>query len=170
MATNSNDRPFGLGDAVVTVVLGAGVFLGSFVGTFKTLQALTDRDFGTAEFPPWFRREFIAAYVRGNGPICPGFKCDRHRVRRSDLTVDHITPKCEGGRTSTANAGILCRWCNSRKSDAYGPTEWLFGRGGGSPRRARKTPLLVAASTRRLKHVSDKTPSTPRQRRKKTKS
>lgn len=35
----------------------------------------------------------------------------------TDLTGDHITPKSRGGQPTADNIQVLCRPCNSRKSD-----------------------------------------------------
>ena len=37
------------------------------------------------------------------------------RKETSQLTFDHVQPKCRGGRTSWDNIVIACRSCNSRK-------------------------------------------------------
>ncbi len=37
--------------------------------------------------------------------------------RTEDLTLDHVTPKSRGGKTSWDNLTTACRKCNSRKGD-----------------------------------------------------
>ncbi len=41
-------------------------------------------------------------------------RCDE-LLTWNDFTVDHIVPHGRGGRTSVANAALMCRTCNSRK-------------------------------------------------------
>ena len=42
--------------------------------------------------------------------------CLQH-FRAEELTIDHIRPWSLGGRTELSNAQLLCRACNSRKSN-----------------------------------------------------
>lgn len=42
--------------------------------------------------------------------------CHQH-FRAEELTVDHKRPWSFGGRTELSNAQLLCRACNSRKSN-----------------------------------------------------
>ena len=44
--------------------------------------------------------------------------CHQH-FRAEELTVDHKRPWSLGGRTELSNAQLLCRACNSRKSNNY---------------------------------------------------
>lgn len=44
--------------------------------------------------------------------------CHQH-FRAEELTVDHIRPWSLGGRTELSNAQLLCRACNSRKSNNH---------------------------------------------------
>lgn len=92
---------------------------------FKVLQGLRDEDFGDGEFPRSFRQELIDEHVRVHGCRCPG--CGR-RVRRSELTVDHIVALANGGRTSRENAKVLCLWCNSSKGARNSWLDFLLGR------------------------------------------
>lgn len=101
----------------------AGAIVG--VVALKTVQALFDEDFGDGEFPAWFRAELRDEHIAWNGHTCPD--CGR-RVRYRDLTVDHIVALRNGGRTSRANAAILCRRCNSRKNDRNSIFDYLAGR------------------------------------------
>lgn len=43
-------------------------------------------------------------------------ECHQH-FTAEELTVDHIVPWSKGGRTELSNAQLLCRACNSRKSN-----------------------------------------------------
>lgn len=95
------------------------------VALWKAYQAVVDEDFGTTEFPAWFRAELIKSHVRWHGSKCP--KCG-YRVHRSDLTVDHIFPLRWGGRTSRQNAQVLCFSCNSSKGARFGLGELIRGR------------------------------------------
>ncbi len=45
-----------------------------------------------------------------------GLHC-QHCGATSDLTIDHITPLVRGGSNELDNLQILCKSCNSRKSD-----------------------------------------------------
>jgi 5-methylcytosine-specific restriction enzyme A len=65
--------------------------------------------------PEWRRHRAtaIAAHVRENGWICPGYNRPPHPSR--DLTVDHPVALANGGAVIQAAAPILCRSCNSRK-------------------------------------------------------
>ena len=65
--------------------------------------------------PEWRRRSAaaIAAWVRANGWICPGYGRTRHPSR--DLTVDHPTALAHGGSLLEQETPVLCRECNSRK-------------------------------------------------------
>ncbi len=67
----------------------------------------------------WSRR----AVLRRDGWTCvycgvqPG---DRRRGRvlaRADFTVDHIVPRCRGGRNTWSNTACACYTCNQRKAD-----------------------------------------------------
>ena len=109
------------GDQVARLLRAA--FFG--VLAFKLLQATFDEDFGNGEFPGRFRHELIDHHVARHGHRCP--ECGS-RVRRADLTVDHIVPLTGGGRTSRANAAVLCRWCNSSKGAAICLLDLVRGR------------------------------------------
>lgn len=92
---------------------------------WKTLQAFTDEDFGDGEFPRRFRDELREEHIERHGSYCLG--CDS-AVAFEDLSVDHIVPMSRGGRTSRANAAVLCRRCNSRKGNSMSMLDLLRGR------------------------------------------
>lgn len=52
-------------------------------------------------------------YTKQNG-ICP--ICKKH-YEISEMEGDHITPWCEGGKTSIDNLQMLCKSCNRQKSN-----------------------------------------------------
>lgn len=93
---------------------------------FKLVQAAFDEDFGDGEFPRRFRHELIDVHVARHGRRCA--RCGS-RVRRCDLTVDHIIPLSRGGRTSRFNAAVLCRRCNSSKGAEVSLLDLVRGRG-----------------------------------------
>ncbi len=101
------------------------VFIGGCVVTYKALQAIFDEDFGRGEFPRGFRDEMRQQHIAQHGCRCP--QC-RRRVRYSDLTVDHIVSMKNGGRTSRANAEVLCRPCNSQKGARNNFIDHIRGR------------------------------------------
>lgn len=114
----------GVGAFALGALGGLGLIALGIVG-YKVAQAVTDEDFGTVEFPARFRRELIAAHIARDGRRCP--RCRRH-VRRRDLAVDHVVALANGGRTSRANARVLCRACNSRKGARQTFTDYIAGR------------------------------------------
>jgi hypothetical protein len=116
--------PGGLNFAAVlsTLAVAAGVS----VVAYKAAQAAFDEDFGPGEFPRSFREELIAHHVARNGSWCG--HCER-RVPRRHLTVDHIVSMQNGGRSSRANAQVMCRSCNSRKGAKNTILHRLRGRG-----------------------------------------
>ncbi len=111
--------------AVAKGFFGTLLAVGGAVATYKVGQAIFDEDFGTVEFPPWFRREKIKAHVAIHGWYCP--KCKRS-VRRGSLTVDHIVALRNGGHTSRLNAQVICGPCNSSKGARNVPLDYLRGR------------------------------------------
>lgn len=40
-----------------------------------------------------------------------------HKLRISDLTFDHVTPRSKGGKTNWYNIVTACQDCNTRKAD-----------------------------------------------------
>ncbi len=92
---------------------------------YKFFQALTDEDFGDGEFPRWVRHEIKQKHKKSYGCYCLG--CNM-RVRDKDLEVDHIVAFRNGGRTSRANAQILCRSCNAQKGARNSVFDYIRGR------------------------------------------
>jgi len=45
-----------------------------------------------------------------------GFKCLKCG-REDNLTIDHILPRCKGGKNKQSNLQTLCYKCNCNKSD-----------------------------------------------------
>lgn len=60
-------------------------------------------------------RDRHAAYARQDG-VCP--VCGK-RFEYSEMEGDHIVPWSKGGATTADNCQMLCRKCNSLKSDKY---------------------------------------------------
>lgn len=60
-------------------------------------------------------RDKSAAYSRQNG-ICP--ICKKH-FEDKDMAGDYIKPWSKGGQTVPENCQMLCKDCNSKKSDMY---------------------------------------------------
>jgi len=119
--TTTKDVLVGLG---LGVLAGAAI-VGGAILLFKGGQAVLDEDFGTTEFPAWFRREKIDAHVAAHGWHCTKCNCD---VTPGSLTVDHIVSLKNRGRTSRMNARVLCLWCNSSKGGRNVPLDYLRGR------------------------------------------
>lgn len=111
----------GLGGSLLKLL---GVVTGCVV-VYKGLQAIFDEDFGGGEFPQAFREELRQQHIAQHGSRCP--QCSK-RVRYGDLTVDHIVSMKNGGRTSRANAEVLCRPCNSQKGARNNMIDHIRGR------------------------------------------
>jgi 5-methylcytosine-specific restriction endonuclease McrA len=86
---------------------------------------ICDEDYGTIEFPRSVRRELIDDHIERHGRYCT--KCST-RVRRCDLQVDHIVALINNGRTSRANARVICRWCNASKGGRNDVLDYFLGR------------------------------------------
>lgn len=91
----------------------------------KLAQAAFDETFDSIEFPRRTRHELIDAHVERHGAHC---KSCNTRTARADLQVDHIVALKNGGRTSRANARVICRWCNARKGGRNRLADYLRGR------------------------------------------
>lgn len=61
------------------------------------------------------KRDKLSAYSKQNG-ICP--ICKMH-FEFEEMEGDHIKPWSKGGRTIPENCQMLCRDCNSKKTDKY---------------------------------------------------
>jgi hypothetical protein len=107
------------------VALGSVVTALGAVAAYKLGQAVFDEEFDSVEFPAWFRAELIDTHVDRFGSWCP--RC-RRRVRLASLTVDHIVSLRNGGKTSRANAQVLCWPCNSAKGAKNNLFEYVRGR------------------------------------------
>ncbi|WP_184945352.1 HNH endonuclease [Kitasatospora kifunensis] len=60
-------------------------------------------------------RALLARHREVYGDWCKGYRIASHAS--SDLTVDHIIPKANGGLDDRENLQVLCRSCNGRKRD-----------------------------------------------------
>lgn len=61
------------------------------------------------------KRDKLSAYSKQNG-VCP--ICKMH-FEFEEMEGDHIKPWSKGGRTIPENCQMLCRDCNSKKTDKY---------------------------------------------------
>lgn len=61
------------------------------------------------------KRDKIAAYSKQNG-VCP--ICKKH-FEFDEMEGDHIIPWSKGGQTVPDNCQMLCKSCNSKKTDKY---------------------------------------------------
>ena len=57
--------------------------------------------------------------TRKNVYVRDGYRCNYcgHKFRGDQLTLDHIIPKAQGGRSAWDNLTAACRDCNQRKDD-----------------------------------------------------
>lgn len=64
------------------------------------------------------------AFTRRNVFLRDGYRCQycSNRYRTQDLSLDHVVPRCAGGKLEWENAVTCCRKCNSRKGSTL-PTE-----------------------------------------------
>lgn len=97
------------------------------VGTYKfVLQPLFDEEYTSRALPASVRERLKLEHIEQRGSNC--LNCGV-RTSWTDLVVDHIYPFAKGGRTSIQNSQILCRWCNTEKSDSADLFDMLRGRG-----------------------------------------
>lgn len=65
----------------------------------------------------WIRKDRrLAIYLRDR------FECgycgrDLRDATREEVTLDHLTPRCEGGGNETGNLTTACLTCNSQRGD-----------------------------------------------------
>ena len=78
------------------------------------------------------------------------FKRDRHtcqycgrQLRGEQLTIDHVTPRCQGGASTWENCVLACVPCNRRKADKTPDQAHMRLRK--HPKRPRWKPLYAAA-------------------------
>lgn len=60
------------------------------------------------------RKEFAKELLRKHGPYCA--ICGK-RLKKNEITIDHIIPLSKGGADIIQNMQLACLPCNSRKSD-----------------------------------------------------
>lgn len=100
---------------------------GASLGLYTLAQAATDTEYSTRTLPKSVRDDLKDESIDRHGLVCP--KCGVE-VSADDLVIDHIQPFSKGGRTSINNSQVLCKWCNSEKSDHMTLLDWFLGRGG----------------------------------------
>lgn len=63
------------------------------------------------------KKATVAAWVRINGWVCPGFRRPAHRVGEGGLEGEHIVPRSLRPDLAyePSNMSVLCRSCNARK-------------------------------------------------------
>jgi len=63
--------------------------------------------------------------TRKNVYVRDGYRCNYcgHKFRGDQLTLDHIIPKAQGGRSSWENLTACCQKCNREKDDRT-PEQW----------------------------------------------
>jgi 5-methylcytosine-specific restriction endonuclease McrA len=57
------------------------------------------------------------AFCKKNVFIRDGFKCAYCGSIKYRLTIDHIIPKCKGGKSTFENCVAACKPCNTKKGD-----------------------------------------------------
>lgn len=63
------------------------------------------------------KKRTVAAWVRINGWVCPGYERPAHRVGVGGLEGDHIVPRALRPDlvNDPMNYSVLCRSCNAKK-------------------------------------------------------
>lgn len=85
----------------------------------------------------WIRRpKRLAIYVR-DGFRCAYCGCDLRNADPRNVTLDHLTPRCEGGSNHERNLITACRSCNS----ARGAKPWREYATGGAVERIERLVL-----------------------------
>lgn len=79
-------------------------------GIYEYLLSESEKYLNIRAFTQSMKRE---TYEKQAG-ICP--ICKQH-FEIEQMEADHITPWCEGGKTSAENCQMLCKECNRRKSN-----------------------------------------------------
>jgi len=67
----------------------------------------------------WSRRGVISR-DRCTCVYCDASVGDKRKgkvLSRSDFTIDHLTPRSQGGGNTWSNTACACHWCNNRKAD-----------------------------------------------------
>lgn len=65
----------------------------------------------------WIRPEKrLAIYLRDEFH-CVYCGADLHDATPAEVTLDHITPRCQGGSNEATNLVTACRSCNSRRQE-----------------------------------------------------
>lgn len=76
----------------------------------------------------WFNNQKISyeerQYYKNEFAIAMGFSSiylmsdeEQHKFDMLEATIDHVKPKCRGGRLDDENAVLACRGCNEQKQD-----------------------------------------------------
>ena len=79
-------------------------------GIYEYLLSKNEKHLNIRAFTQSMKRETYEKQV-GICPIC------KQRFEIEQMEADHITPWCEGGKTSAENCQMLCKECNRRKSN-----------------------------------------------------
>ena len=79
-------------------------------GIYEYVLSKNEKHLNIRAFTQSMKRE---TYEKQKG-ICPICK---QRFEIEQMEADHITPWCEGGKTSAENCQMLCKECNRRKSN-----------------------------------------------------
>lgn len=74
-------------------------------------RTTTERGLGAAH--QRLAKRVLARWRAEHGDWCPGWGRPPHAA--SDLSLDHVVARSEGGRSVEENAAVLCIGCNVRK-------------------------------------------------------
>ncbi len=94
------------------------------LGVFHVVEESFQRHFCFEDesrgLPKWLRRHILDVY----GNQC--FMCNEE-LSISQLTIDHIIPKCRGGTSRPTNLQPMCAKCNNdSKKDADPEEHYIF--------------------------------------------